>query len=706
MGLFIPAWQDKDTKKALAAVASLDSDGALLRAAKYANDDVVALFAVSRIKDELLLERLALSEPRVSVRVAGMALQRITDYRQEFTAILQRLEYEASQGDAPRVTALLSAAMDVTEAPAAFARMLAILEQKERNAYLKHCVKDDDFMAKALLQCIGIFSCSAPEVAAMMWRFSDKVIMKALLVLDEMGVTLSEAVSSVVQALRTREAAIEAVGTANAVSVRQMALERIDDQKALLNIALYNGSSGIRQAAAARLTDREGIIRFIGENPGDVTEALLQKVLRPAPVERKVGRNDKKPSDGDASAPTQALLLKVAINSRERKAREKAAYLITDASDLNVYARHHMSELDEKTVLRLTSQSLLAELACDKYRYQQPVRMAAVSRLTEDERLGQVVWVHTQNWPSEDEEKLVTAALGKIRNQDIIYQAMGLADGFKTHISAGALGYITDTAILLKVALGGSRFAKAAAERIEGEAELKEIVQKTKPMDDVYSVACRKLEDMRIAVLESLGESALKHTALNDPSPRVRAEAVQYIEDQDFLEKHVLFDESVGVRAAASGRLTRWEALLTMIRDCSIDPGTILKRLCSDVFLSERNEIVAAAATYVRTGEEGEASRFANVISMLTGLGMNDVYLQYGGMEYVGKQIEKLLNCRKLEDFNNALSFLHYAYGKSQHCRDALEKLKKRKVSKHDDFVAYCGEDSYSVMVEETIDFV
>jgi hypothetical protein len=96
----------------MAAAAFLESDGALLRAAKPARDGGwrFSRFRVFRINFCLSV---CAGEPRVSARVAGMALQRLAGCA-EFTDILQRFEYEEGESSEPRVTAVLSAAMDLT----------------------------------------------------------------------------------------------------------------------------------------------------------------------------------------------------------------------------------------------------------------------------------------------------------------------------------------------------------------------------------------------------------------------------------------------------------------------------------------------------------------------------------------------------------------------------------------------------------------
>jgi hypothetical protein len=731
MGLFSNEWHKKDTKKALAAVSLLKSDGALLRAAKGAHDEMVAFFAVSRIKDELLLEQLALGESRISAHVAAAALLRIADNHQEFPVILQRLEYEASLGE-PRVTALLNAAMDLTADPALFAKFLKALEPKERNEYLKRCVKDDNYMSMVLLHCVGLFSCTAQEMDALIWRFSDTTILKTLETIDDIGITLSESAGVLVQRLTAPESVLEAVRTAKAIKARQMALERITDQSTLLEIALHNGSSVIRQEAADRLIVQADIIQFITMNPDDVSEDLLSKALRPATAEKK--GSEKKPANTTSASLSKEQLLDVAIKSRYHKARQKAVSLITDPSDLNLYARRHMRELDEKTVLRLTSQPLLAELACDRYRYQQPIRLAAVSRLTVDERLGQVVWERTQFRQSEDDKQLVEAALSRIHNQDIIYQAMGLADGLDTYIGVEALNYISDTSILLKVAVGRNRFSKAAAERVEEEAALKEIIREAKPTGDVYYVAYKKLEAMRIAALEQADGDALKEAVLHDESISVRvaaikritdqdflktyvladeddesflvsAAAIERIEDQDFIEKIALDDKKLSLHAAAAWRLKRWEVLLDMVSRNSVSIILARKLLCSDAFAGKRDEIVAAAALNLRKGDEEAALRFAAIIAGLTGEDEKDVCIRYGGIEFMQMQIDYLLHRTELEKFKETLAFLRYAYGRSEHYREKLEGIGGRNVSLHHDFNSSCASKSCDVMVEETIEF-
>lgn len=732
MGLFSHEWQDKDTKKALNAVSLLKSDGALLRAAKGAHDETVAFLAVSLIKDELLLEKLALGESRISVRVAAAALLRIADYYQEFPVILQRLEYEASLEE-PRVTALLNAAMDLTTDPILFAKFLKALALKERNEYLKRCVKDDNYMSVVLLHCVGLFSRAAQEMDALIWRFSDTTILKTLETIDDIGITLSEAAAVPVRRLKAQESVLEAVRTAKAIQARQMALERITDQPTLLEIALHNGSSVIRKEAADRLTAQTDIIQFITMNPDDVSEDLLRKALRPVPIEKK-GNRGKKPANTTAASLSQEQLLDVAIKSWDHKARQKAVSLITDPSDLNLYARRHMRELDEKTVLRLTSQPLLAELACDRYRYQQPIRMAAVSRLTVDERLGQVVWERTQNRQSEDDMQLVEAALSRIHNQDIIYQAMGLADGLDTYIGVEALNYISDASILLKIALGRNRFSTQAAKRIKEVSALKEIIREAKPTGDVYYVAYKKLEAMRIAALEQADGDALKEAALHDESMSVRIAAVERITDQDFLKTYVLADEDdelflvsaaaleriedqdfierialddkkLILHATAARLLKRWEVLIDMVSRNSVSIMLASKLLGSDAFAGERDEIVAAAALNLRQGDEEAALRFAEIIAGITGEDAKDVCIRYGGIEFMQMQIDNLLHRTELEKFEETFAFLRYAYGRSDYYREKLEEIGGRNVSLHHDYHSSCASKSCDVMVEETIEF-
>jgi hypothetical protein len=311
---------------------------------------------------------------------------------------------------------------------------------------------------------------------------------------------------------------------------------------------------------------------------------------------------------------------------------------------------------------------------------------------------------------------------------------MGLADGLDTYIGVEALNYISDTSILLKVALGRNRFSKAAAEKVKEEAALKEIIREAKPTGDVYYVAYKKLEAMRIAALEQADGDALKEAALHDESISVRvaaikritdqdflktyvladeddesflvsAAAIERIEDQDFIEKIALDDKKLSLHAAAAWRLKRWEVLLDMVSRNSVSIILARKLLCSDAFAGKRDEIVAAAALNLRKGDEEAALRFAAIIAGLTGEDEKDVCIRYGGIEFMQMQIDYLLHRTELEKFKETLAFLRYAYGRSEHYREKLEGIGGRNVSLHHDFNSSCASKSCDVMVEETIEF-
>ena len=706
MGLFSPSWQDRDTEKALAAVAALESDGRLFRAAMYAHDETVALAATSRIKDELLLERLALGEPGINLHVAGMALNRIAEYREEFLAILQWLQHEAVVKGDPRARALLCAGMDRADHPAAFAKMLSSLALCDRNDYLKHCDRDVDFLASVLRQLVGIFANFPEDIHSMLWRFSDETILKTLGMLDAMDMALSSVVPTVVGGLRSQESVLTAVSEPDSVAIRNVALERITGEKTFFEIALNNNRRPIRQAAAAKLTCQDNIVRIVAANPSDVTEALLVRALcSDATISKKNGKKHQADEGARPVADNQELLLNIALNSVDSKASKMAASLLTKADDLNVYARHNPGALDEKMVLRLTGQPVLTELACDDRRYAQSVRLAAVSRLTSDERLGQVVWAHTQYSPTNEQKELVSAALKRIRNQDIIYQAMGLADGIKTYIGSDALHYITDKELLLRIALGLNRFNGDAAERIDDEDDLARIVREANRKTEAYAVAVRKLEEKSIASFESADSEVLRAAALSNESSRVRMAALKYIDDQALLDTVARNDDEADVRIAAVGRMTDWKMLFAMIGEQRFDVNHILKRLSSDVFLNVRSEIVTEAVPK-SLGEERKASYFVALIAILKDCKEEDVHIEYGGPAYLEKQIAKLQDCKDLETFHDAYRFLRYAYERSEEYRKVLKPIGKKSMSKHVDFYGTsCAGDSCDVMVDVTVDF-
>ena len=702
MGLFSPAWQDKDREKALVAVSALRSDEQLFRAARDANDETVALAATVRINDELLLEQLVLGAPRVNIRVAGFALQKIAAWPNEFRAILQRLQDEAEAGDAPRANALLVAAMDAAGDPAVFAKMLVALAPDARSRYLKNCEKDVDYLAGVLRQLVGIFAHRTNDMAYIIKSFSDDVILKTLNMLDDTDRIMGEVVPVVVYGLRTQEARIAAVNSTVLSIVRVMALERIDDQKELFDIALRNDRCGIRQAAAKRLADNAEVVQYLAAHPEDATEQLLSRITRHDNIsKKKKGRRIDAPAQ---TAPDSAFWLAAALSSVDENARKKAAARLTEAGDINQYARRHPEDMDERFVPRVTSQPLLLEVACGKYHNAKPVLLAAIQCLNNDEGLGTVVRTYTQRCATSEQHEFTEAALKRMQNQEIIYQAAGLADGAQTSIGSYVIDYITDNALLLKIALC-DRFSREAAERINDECDLKQIVEKTRSSSAAYRAAYRKLENIRIFALANADEDVWQHTALMDESDRVRLEAIMLINDQKFLGDIARNAPSLDIRATAIERISDWRVLFSMIDLCDQEFYYVRKRLKSEVFEQERDAIVAAAAEKLMSSDRRIEMHAKSIIISQTGYKENEALLKYGGEAYIKREIERLLNNKEIAYFREAYEFLRYAYEQCEGCRDALAGIGKKTVARHVDFVSSCASESCDVTVDVTIDF-
>ncbi len=700
MGMFSPAWQDKDRDKALAAIEKLSSDGQLFRAARDANDEIVALAAAVRINDELLLEQLALSLPRVNNRVAGFALQKIAAWPNDFRAMLQRLEDEADAGGAQRVNELLGAAMDAADDPAVFAKMLATLAQDARCCYLKDCDKNTDYLAGVLRQLVGIFAHQINDMAGVIGCFSDAVILKTTELIDETDRIMGEVVPVVVGGFRTQEARLAAVNSAVLSIVRVMALARIDDQKELFDIAMCNDRCGIRQTAAKRLEDNAAVVQYLAAHPEDATESLLSRITRREnTATKKKGRKKEAPAP---AAPDSEFWLAVALNSADENARKKAAAHLTEAGDINQYARCHPEDMDKEFVPRVTSQPLLLDMACGKFHNAKPVLLAAIQCLNNDEGLGKVVQAHTQRYATSEQHEFAEAALKRMQNQEIIYQAARLADGVQTSIGSYVIDYITDKALLLRIALG-DRFSKEAAEKISDVFDLKQIVKKTAPDSAAHRVAYRKLEDIRICALADADEDARQDAVLTDESDRVRVAAITLVNDQKFLGDMARNGQTFHIRTAAIERISDWKILFSLIGDNGF--SYVLKRLKSEEFAQEREAIVAAAAEKLMSSDRRVELNAKSIIVSQTEYKENEALIKYGGEAYIKRVIERLLGNKEMAYFREAYEFLRYAYKQCESCRDALFGIGKKTVARHVDFVSSCASESCDVTVDVTIDF-
>ena len=90
------------------------------------------------------------------------------------------MQRDEGAANGSRMAAVLGAAVDQTDDPVVFAKLLVCLSPGGRDTCLKHCKKDDGFLALVLCQAVSIFERAPENVRKLLWRFSVEAILRAL----------------------------------------------------------------------------------------------------------------------------------------------------------------------------------------------------------------------------------------------------------------------------------------------------------------------------------------------------------------------------------------------------------------------------------------------------------------------------------------------------------------------------------------------
>jgi|GEM_PF-1106018 len=259
----------------------------------------------------------------------------------------------------------------------------------------------------------------------------------------------------------------------------------------------------------------------------------------------------------------QAELARVAIEGKERTARERAVEKLTDQPALAKVATETDDIFVYTLVLeKLTDQALLAKVAVEASRWN--VRYKAVEKLTDKAVLARVA--------VEDGDQAVRmAALEKLTDQAVLAK-VAVDDGHEA-VRRTAVEKLTDQAVLAKVAVedGHEVVREAAVAKLTDQAVLAKVAVED-GHEVVREAAMAKLTDQAVLVsvaIEAKDQSArygavkkvtdqavLARVAVEDGDQAVRRAAVEKLTDQAVLAKVAVEDGHEVVRRTAVEKLT------------------------------------------------------------------------------------------------------------------------------------------------------
>ena len=233
----------------------------------------------------------------------------------------------------------------------------------------------------------------------------------------------------------------------------------------------------------------------------------------------------------------QAELARVAIEGKERTARERAVEKLTDQPALAKVATETDDIFVYTLVLeKLTDQALLAKVAVEASRWN--VRYKAVEKLTDKAVLARVA--------VEDGDQAVRmAALEKLTDQAVLAK-VAVDDGHEA-VRRTAVEKLTDQAVLAKVAVedGHEVVREAAMAKLTDQAVLVSVAIEAKDQSARYG-AVKKVTD----------QAVLARVAVEDGDQAVRRAAVEKLTDQAVLAKVAVEDGHEVVRRTAVEKLT------------------------------------------------------------------------------------------------------------------------------------------------------
>jgi hypothetical protein len=384
-------------------------------------------------------------------------------------------------------------------------------------------------------------------------------------------------------------------------SFREQAVRTLRNQKMLARVATFDRSWSIRELALKRITDERALLRVAKAQSGHLQERAAGRIKDPAMLAelaetvpdagvRKAavgGIRDRAmlvriaKLDGDASVRREAVehlidpsllvdLAKTAGDDRVRHAAlgrlEGEAFLadlattagdadirkgaVERVADQQVLARVAKQDGDERVrvvaTAKLASQSLLAELV--RTDPSAAVRLTVASRIDDQ-------WVLAQVAGSDADVKVRKAAIERVEDVSVL-GASAKADP-DAAVRLVAIKRVTDQAVLASVAEHDrdSSVAEAAVERLDNQAALARVVSIRK------EIVVRKAAVGRIT-----DEQVLGRIAMNDADAGIRRSVVPRIESQAVLAQVAAKDSDDSVRVEAIERLTDHEVLEKLVK--------------------------------------------------------------------------------------------------------------------------------------------
>jgi hypothetical protein len=322
---------------------------------------------------------------------------------------------------------------------------------------------------------------------------------------------------------------------------RLAAVEQIDDQAKLAQIALDDKYESVSRAAVERLTDQTLLAKVALEaKHGFVRECAVEK-LNNQEVLEKIALSDEVLMEGWKKDKIDTL----------RDARLVAVSRLTDQTILAKFALEYRDwDFRCAAVQRLTDPAMLAKAAIEGGECQTLKPTRAIL-----DKTGGLCYT---GWAMGPVRRLASLAIERLSDQTALANVAILAREAGARLDA--MGKVSEEALLEKIVVQAQDISvrQDAAGRLTNQAFLAKMAVEEKD-DDVRCSAIYHLEDQIL----------LARVALEDKTRDCRLTAIRNMTDQALLAKVAVEDEDENARCNALDKLTNWTLLAKIpLRAC------------------------------------------------------------------------------------------------------------------------------------------
>ena len=383
----------------------------------------------------------------------------------------------------------------------------------------------------------------------------------------------------------------------------------------------------------------------------------------------------------------QGRLAKIALTDKDNEVRLLAVYRITDQTRLATIAiENGFGDSGLAAVMKLTDQKLLSNVAKKNSFYINPVRLAAIEKITDQGQLADI-YMNTRN------DELLLATIRKISDQSLLAD---IAKVYKSEIIFEAiLAKLTDQKLLTDVAVM-TEFGETCLEVVMRLTSISEHVLAQRIIDIANSdhiVACH-LEKLLAAFEKITDQKLLAHLAVNAKNIKVRKAAANTITDQTLLPDIARNAKNDVVRMAAVNKITDQVLLADIAKnndDCGISNAVtkILtdQALLTDLAMNAKYDSVRVAAAEKLTDRTLAQNLFVDVVMNVSygSIAVNNAVdkisdqVLLADLAMNAKSVDVRVEAAKnLDDQTLAMKvFAEFAMnsGSEEECKTVLEKI-------------------------------